>query len=277
MTSRPRPMPRSSLPLRAAHELGRRPPRASRPACWPARPCLRGAGRHYERALELWPRVEDAEARAGMDRAEVLRHAAACANARGEESRSVGAHPRGARRARRGGRPAARRRALRAPGHFLRAAGTATSPSPRSTARSRCSARAERPARARARDPRARADAARRVRRRARGRGGRAGGGAGGRRGAHRAARAQHARLRERRPGRGGAGHRYAPGGAAPLPGRGHAGDRVRAAINLAELLDFAGRPAEALDVVRAEAEAAVDRPERSTPPCSCACRRSTC
>ena len=42
-------------------------------------------------------------------------------------------------------------------------------------------------------------------------------------------------------------------------------GDRVRAAINLAELLDFAGRPAEALDVVRAEAEAAVDRPERSS------------
>ena len=42
-------------------------------------------------------------------------------------------------------------------------------------------------------------------------------------------------------------------------------GDRVRAAINLAELLDFAGRPAEALDVVRAEAEAAVGRPERSS------------
>jgi DNA-binding NarL/FixJ family response regulator len=39
----------------------------------------------------------------------------------------------------------------------------------------------------------------------------------------------------------------------------------VRAAINLAELLDFAGRPAEALDVVRAEAEAAVGRPERSS------------
>ena len=39
----------------------------------------------------------------------------------------------------------------------------------------------------------------------------------------------------------------------------------MRAAINLAELLDFAGRPAEALDVVRAEAEAAVDRPERSS------------
>src|SRR5215204_247665 len=47
------------------------------------------AGRHFERALELWPRVPDAEERAGMDRAEVLRHAAACANARGEESRAV--------------------------------------------------------------------------------------------------------------------------------------------------------------------------------------------
>jgi DNA-binding CsgD family transcriptional regulator/tetratricopeptide (TPR) repeat protein len=47
------------------------------------------AGRQFERALELWPRVPDAEERAGMDRVEVLRHAATCATARGESSRAV--------------------------------------------------------------------------------------------------------------------------------------------------------------------------------------------
>jgi ATP/maltotriose-dependent transcriptional regulator MalT len=47
------------------------------------------AGRQFERALELWARVPDAEERAGMDRAEVLRHAATCAIARGESSRGV--------------------------------------------------------------------------------------------------------------------------------------------------------------------------------------------
>ncbi len=47
------------------------------------------AQRHFERALELWQRVPDAEERAGMDRAEVLRHAAVCAGARGVGSRAV--------------------------------------------------------------------------------------------------------------------------------------------------------------------------------------------
>ena len=47
------------------------------------------AGRQFERALELWARVPDAEERAGMDRTEVLRHAATCAIARGEASRGV--------------------------------------------------------------------------------------------------------------------------------------------------------------------------------------------
>lgn len=47
------------------------------------------AQRQFERALELWPRVPDAEERAGMDHAEVLRRAATCAGARGEASRAV--------------------------------------------------------------------------------------------------------------------------------------------------------------------------------------------
>jgi len=47
------------------------------------------AKRHFERALELWDRVPDAEARAGCDRAEVLRHAAAAAASAGEAARSL--------------------------------------------------------------------------------------------------------------------------------------------------------------------------------------------
>ena len=47
------------------------------------------AQKQFERALELWPRVPDAEERAGMDHAEVLRRAATCAGARGEGSRAV--------------------------------------------------------------------------------------------------------------------------------------------------------------------------------------------
>jgi DNA-binding CsgD family transcriptional regulator/tetratricopeptide (TPR) repeat protein len=47
------------------------------------------AKRHFERALELWDRVPDAEERAGCDRADVLRHAAAAAHHHGEISRSV--------------------------------------------------------------------------------------------------------------------------------------------------------------------------------------------
>ena len=40
---------------------------------------FREAQRHYERALELWDRVPDAEERAGCDRIDVLRHAAVAA------------------------------------------------------------------------------------------------------------------------------------------------------------------------------------------------------
>jgi predicted ATPase/DNA-binding CsgD family transcriptional regulator len=44
---------------------------------------------HYGRALDLWDRVADAEARAGMDRVEVLQRAARVANASGDVSRAL--------------------------------------------------------------------------------------------------------------------------------------------------------------------------------------------
>jgi DNA-binding CsgD family transcriptional regulator/tetratricopeptide (TPR) repeat protein len=47
------------------------------------------AQRQFERALTMWERVPDAEERAGMDLAAVLRAAATCASARGEASRAV--------------------------------------------------------------------------------------------------------------------------------------------------------------------------------------------
>ena len=47
------------------------------------------AKRHFERALELWDRVPDAEERAGCDRVDVLRHAAAAAAYAGEAARSL--------------------------------------------------------------------------------------------------------------------------------------------------------------------------------------------
>ena len=75
---------------RAAHELSRSLGASVRAGIAAKRVyAYAEAGRQFERALELWARVPDAEARAGMDRAEVLRHAATCAIARGEASRSV--------------------------------------------------------------------------------------------------------------------------------------------------------------------------------------------
>ena len=47
------------------------------------------AKRHFERALELWDRVADAEERAGCDRVDLLRHAAAAAAHAGETARSL--------------------------------------------------------------------------------------------------------------------------------------------------------------------------------------------
>src|SRR5215210_1222155 len=47
------------------------------------------AKRHFERALELWDRVPDAPERAGCDRVDLLRHAAAAAAHAGETARSL--------------------------------------------------------------------------------------------------------------------------------------------------------------------------------------------
>jgi DNA-binding CsgD family transcriptional regulator/tetratricopeptide (TPR) repeat protein len=47
------------------------------------------AFRHYGRALELWDRVADADARAGMDRVEVLQRADRAANASGDVDRAL--------------------------------------------------------------------------------------------------------------------------------------------------------------------------------------------
>lgn len=49
----------------------------------------REAMRHFERAIEIWPRVPDAASRAGMDLAEVLRLASSAANYAGESARSI--------------------------------------------------------------------------------------------------------------------------------------------------------------------------------------------
>ena len=47
------------------------------------------AAQHYRRALEVWDRVGDAEARAGVDRAEALQRAARAANASGDVDRAL--------------------------------------------------------------------------------------------------------------------------------------------------------------------------------------------
>ena len=76
--------------LSAAHELSRSLAASVRAGIAAKRVyAYEEAGRQFERALELWARVPDAEERAGVDRAELLRLAATAASARGEASRSV--------------------------------------------------------------------------------------------------------------------------------------------------------------------------------------------
>ena len=209
---------RAGLPLEeraraqplARRERARRrsPPSASTPT--------RSPSRQFERALELWQRVPDAEERAGHRprRGAPPRRGLRRRARRGLARRR--ADPRGARRRRRGGRAAPRRRALRAaratscarPARAARA-------SPRSTARSRCSRPGRAPsARACSRSARAwrccsatsrgRCDTVEAALAEARG----------GRRGADRGARAEHARLHARRPRRRGGGDRHAARGA---------------------------------------------------------------
>src|SRR5215207_5795118 len=75
---------------RAAHELSRALGASVRAGIAAKRVyAYEEAGRQFERALELWGRVPDAEERAGMDHAELLRLAATAASGRGEASRSV--------------------------------------------------------------------------------------------------------------------------------------------------------------------------------------------
>jgi DNA-binding CsgD family transcriptional regulator/tetratricopeptide (TPR) repeat protein len=75
---------------RAAHELSRSLGASVRAGFAAKRVYAYDEGqRQFERALELWERVPDAQERAGIDRVEVLRHAATCAGARGEGSRAV--------------------------------------------------------------------------------------------------------------------------------------------------------------------------------------------
>ena len=76
--------------LRAAHDLGGslgasvRAGRAAKRVY-----AYEEAGRQFERALELWERVPDAEERAGVDRAELLHQAALCATAHGQATRAI--------------------------------------------------------------------------------------------------------------------------------------------------------------------------------------------
>jgi len=75
---------------RAAHDLSRSVGASVRAGIAAKRVyAYEEAGRQFERALELWARVPDAEEQAGMDHAEVLRLAATCASGRGAASRSV--------------------------------------------------------------------------------------------------------------------------------------------------------------------------------------------
>jgi DNA-binding NarL/FixJ family response regulator/tetratricopeptide (TPR) repeat protein len=252
---------------RAAHELGRSLAASVQAGVLAKRVhAYEEAGRHYERALELWPRVEDAEERAGMDRAEVLRHAAACANARGEETRSVALIREALNELDEAAVPLRAAALYERLGNFLRAAGTSDE-SFAAFDRALALLPPEQSAqRAHGLETRARVLMLRDEY-------GAARDAAQGALDEARAVGAEHTELRALNTlGFASAGLGQEEEGIAMLQEalrRSQAvatpGDRVRAAINLAELLDFAGRPAEALEVVRAEAEAAVGRPERSS------------
>ena len=252
---------------RAAHELGRSLAASVRAGVLAKRiHAYEEAGRHYERALELWPRVPDAEERAGMDRPEVLRHAAACANARGEESRAVALIREALAGLDEAADPVRAAALYERLGNFLRAAGVGGEsfaafdralallpPEPSAQRAHVLETRARvlmlRDEYAAARDAALIAiDEARAV-------------------------GAEHSELRALNTlGFASAGLGDEEEGIATLrEARRRSqevappGDRVRAAINLAEVLDFAGRPEEALEVVRGELQAAVCRPERSS------------
>jgi DNA-binding CsgD family transcriptional regulator/tetratricopeptide (TPR) repeat protein len=82
------------------------------------------AGRHFERALELWARVPDAPEQATADLAEVLRLAATCASARGEASRAVALVREALAAVDEGAEPARAALLYQRLGHYLRQAGS---------------------------------------------------------------------------------------------------------------------------------------------------------
>ena len=225
------------------------------------------AQRHFERALELWDRVPDAEERAGCDRVDVLRHAAAAAANAGEAARSLALARKAIAEVDAAGRPAA--------GRVPATSGSATTSrwageteegfAAYAHGHGAAARRREPAARPPARVPRARADAARALR--------------GGRRG--------RPRRRSRWPSaattspiqtralntlglsraalgddRGGASRCCAARATSPPP-RGRQVEHVQAITNLSEVLDLAGRTAEALAEIEAGMEALRANPER--------------
>jgi DNA-binding CsgD family transcriptional regulator/tetratricopeptide (TPR) repeat protein len=75
----------------AAHDLPRALPASVEAGVAAERVfAYREAMRHFERALEIWPRVPDAAERADLDLAELLRLASHSANYAGESARSIG-------------------------------------------------------------------------------------------------------------------------------------------------------------------------------------------
>src|SRR4051812_15326122 len=79
-----------AMPYHAAHDLPRALPASVEAGMAAERVfAFSEALRHFERAIEVWPRVPDAAERAGMPLAEVMRAASSAANYAGESARSV--------------------------------------------------------------------------------------------------------------------------------------------------------------------------------------------
>ncbi|MGI8780244.1 MAG: ATP-binding protein, partial [Solirubrobacteraceae bacterium] len=252
---------------RAAHELSRSLGASVRAGLAAKRVyAYEEAQRQFERAPELWQRVPDAEERAGMDRAEVLRHAATCAGARGIGSRAVALIREALTALDEDAAPLRAALLYQRLGHFLRQAGSggeSFAAFDRAVALLPAGPSAER---ARVLEDRARVEML-----------------MGDFAQAHETvtqslaeARAVGAELTEVRAlntlgftraglgdevqGIATLGEAYARARAVASPA-----DCGRAAVNLSEVLDLAGHTEEALDVVRAELAEARKRPERTS------------
>jgi DNA-binding CsgD family transcriptional regulator len=252
---------------RAAHELGRALGASVRAGVAAKRVyAYEEAGRQFERALELWARVPDAAAQATVDLAEVLRLAATCASARGEASRAVALTREALAAVDAGAEPGRAALLYQRLGHYLRQAGAgnesfdafdravALLPPGPSVERARVLEERARVEMLLGNFSQSLATASEAVD----------------------VARSVGAELTEVRAlitlgfSRAGLGdeedgivtlreaHARAEAIASPA-------DRGRAAANLAELLDLAGKTEEGLAVVRAELEVARERPERTS------------